>query len=106
MDITILGKNIYKARRDKGLSSDTLSELCDITPSYLRQIEAGSKTPSLQLFVKLCNKLQVSPDHLMHGVVSDDVDHSQGELGELFDKATPSQLQLIKAMLQAVVEVI
>lgn len=105
MDITILGKNIYKARRDKGLSSDTLSELCDITPSYLRQIEAGSKTPSLQLFVKLCNKLQVSPDYLMHGVVSSAVDQSQRELADLFDKATPSQLQLIKVMLKAAVEV-
>ena len=105
MDNVILGRNIYRARRDRGLSSDKLSDLCDITPSYLRQVEAGSKTPSLPLFVELCNQLNVSPAYLMNGVVNDSVDQSIEEIAELYRKATPSQLKLVAAMLKAASDV-
>ena len=105
MDTVILGRNIYKARRDRGLSSDKLSELCDVTPSYLRQVEAGSKTPSLPLFVELCNQLKVSPDYLMNGVVNDSVEHCTEEITDLFRAATPSQLKLISTILKAAKEV-
>lgn len=101
MDNVILGRNIYRARRDRGLSSDKLSELCDVTPSYLRQVEAGSKTPSLPLFVELCNQLRVSPAYLMNGVVDDAVEQSIEEITTLFRKATPSQLKLVAAILKA-----
>ena len=101
MDNVILGRNIYKAQRDRGLSSDKLSDLCDITPSYLRQVEAGSKTPSLLLFVELCNQLNVSPAYLMNGVVNETVDHSVEEIIELYRKATPRQIKLIATILKA-----
>ena len=101
MDSIILGRNIYKARRDRGLSSDKLSELCNVTPSYLRQVEAGSKTPSLPLFAELCNQLKVSPSYLMNGVVDDGIEYSMEEIADLFQKASPSQLRLIAAILKA-----
>ena len=105
MDTVILGRTIYKARRDKGLSGDKLSELCDITPSYLRQVEAGSKTPSLPLFVTLCDQLKVSPDCLLNGVVGSGIEYSTEEISELVRAASPSQLKLIAAMIKAAAEV-
>ena len=104
MDTVILGRNIYQARRDRGLSSDKLSELCDVTPSYLRQVEAGSKTPSLPLFVALCNQLKVSPAYLMSGVVNDGIEYGMEEIAELSRNATPSQLKLIAAILKAALD--
>ena len=103
MNTLILGRNIHRARRDRGLSSDRLSELCDVTPSYLRQVEAGSKTPSLPLFVTLCDRLHVSPSALLAGVVSEGEDDAE-ELKELCLRASPSQLRLILAMLRAAAE--
>lgn len=100
MDSVILGRNIHRARRDKALSSDKLSELCDITPSYLRQVEAGSKTPSLPLFVSLCNQLNVSPSFLLAGVVSDPLNQNIEELCLLCETATPKQLTLISAIIK------
>ncbi len=105
MDTVILGRNIYKARRDKGLSGDKLSELCDVTPSYLRQVEAGSKTPSLPLFVSLCNQLNVSPDYLLNCVVDNGIEYSAEEISELVRTATPSQLKLAAALIKAALEV-
>ena len=98
-----MGRNIHKARRDRGLSSDKLSEMCDVTPSYLRQVEAGNKTPSMPLFVTLCDKLQVSPSLLLAGVIEVE-DDSWEELKELCLSATPSQIKLIKALIQTALE--
>lgn len=104
MDTIILGRNIHKARRDRGLSSDRLSELCDVTPAYLRQVEAGSKTPSLPFFVALCNELNVSPSFLLSGVVNKTVDSSIEDLDMLCKTAKPSQLKLITALLRTSLE--
>ena len=100
MDNVILGRNIHRARKDKSLSSDKLSEMCDITPSYLRQVEAGSKTPSLPLFVLLCEHLKVSPSFLLAGVVSETVNQSYEELNALCKGATPKQFALITALIK------
>ena len=106
MDTIILGSNIRKARHDRGLTGDQLSELCNVTPAYLRQLEAGSKTPSLPLFVVLCDKLCVSPSFLLEGVVQETVDSSYEELVELCKTATPSQLRLVVNLIKAAVTTI
>ena len=103
MNTLVLGRNIYKARKDRGLSSDKLAELCDVTPSYLRQVEAGNKTPSLSFFVILCDQLQVTPSSLLSGVVQVKEDGRE-ELEILSQKATPSQMKLISALIKAAVE--
>lgn len=104
MNNLILGRNIHRARQDKCFSSDRLSEMCDITPSYLRQVEAGSKTPSLPLFVSLCEKLEVSPSFLLAGVVSNSLNKSFEELCMLCETATPKQLTLISAIIKTALQ--
>ena len=104
MNSLILGRNIYKARRDRGYTSDALSALCDVTPAYLRQVEAGSKTPSLPFFVTLCDQLKVSPSILLSGVVDTAVDSSIEELVELCKTAKPSELRLITALVKAALD--
>lgn len=104
MNSLILGRNIYKARRDRGYTSDTLSALCDVTPAYLRQVEAGSKTPSLPFFVSLCNQLKVSPSLLLSGVVDSAVDCSIDEIVALCKNAKPSELRLVTALIKAALD--
>ena len=41
-----LGKRINAVRKDRGLTADRLSEMCNINATYLRQIEGGVKRPS------------------------------------------------------------
>ncbi len=105
MNSLILGRNIYKARRDRGYTSDALSALCDVTPAYLRQVEAGSKTPSLPFFVTLCDQLKVSPSFLLSGVVDSSVDSSIDEIVALCRTAKPSELRLVNAMVKTALDV-
>ncbi len=106
MDKKLLGKRINAARKDRGLTSEKLSELCDINATYLRQIESGAKLPSLPLFVCLCEKLRTSPSYLLAEQLDDDESTGIDTLLELQNRATPGQLQLINAMILSALDVI
>ena len=97
MDRKEFGRRLRAARKGCGLTGEQLAELCSINPTYLRQLEAGTKLPSLPMFVLLCQKLQISPDYLLGA------DCSPSELAplrNLCQKATPIQLRMITAMVQ------
>lgn len=106
MDKKLLGKRINTARKDRGLTGEKLSELCDINATYLRQIESGAKLPSLPLLVCLCEKLRASPSYLLAGQFGGDEDTGIDALMELQHRATPGQLQLINAMIRSALAVI
>ena len=65
METKGLGKRINMVRKDRGFTADRLSELCSINATYLRQIEGGTKVPSLPVFINICNALKISPDYLL-----------------------------------------
>ena len=104
MDKAALGQRLRQARKDKGLTSEKLSELCSINATYLRQIEAGTKVPSLPVFVGLCRELGVHPDFLLMDSLPDIGIQEIRELSELLEKATPSQMKIITAMLCGVLK--
>ena len=90
----LLGRRINAARKDRGITSERLSELCNINDTYMRQIESGAKIPSLPVFVTICKELRVSPSYLL---AATDLD----ELTDLLKNAPPSQIRMMTAMIRA-----
>ena len=101
-----LGQRIRLARKDRGLTSEKLSEACFIDAIYLRQIEAGMKIPSLQVFILLCQALQVSPSYLLIDTIESDDFLELEELGHLLKAAAPSQLHLVTSMVRCALDCI
>ena len=65
MNSVTLGHRIREQRKGCGMTSEQLAEKCDVGAVHIRKIESGAKMPSLNLFVKLCNSLQTSPECLL-----------------------------------------
>ncbi|HVS86207.1 MAG TPA: helix-turn-helix domain-containing protein [Gaiellaceae bacterium] len=61
------GQRLREARENAGLSQHALS-FPGCTNAYLSRIEAGERTPSLQLIHELARRLDVSPEWLATGV--------------------------------------
>ena len=106
MEQSKLGKRINEVRKSRGLTADKLSELCNINATYLRQIEGGTKVPSMPIFVSLCQQLRVSPNYLLKDTLSDNEYSDITELAQLLDTASPSQIRLATAMIKSALEVI
>lgn len=104
MDKKRLGERLKKARKGKGLTGDKLAEACNIHTTYLRQMEAGTKVPSLPMFVTLCYELNVTPNYLLADVAADAVGDGMDELLELWEKATPEQLKMIVGIIRAALD--
>lgn len=105
MDKKALGKRINASRKEKGWTSEQLSEACDINATYVRQIEAGAKTPSLPVFISICNQLQVSPTYLLYDSLTDINSKEMDALWELWQTATPWQLKMITSMIEGALKI-
>ena len=65
LDYRALGLRIAKRRKALGLRQNALAAEIDISNNYLSGIECGKENPSLEVLVKLCNALKVTPDYLL-----------------------------------------
>ena len=106
MNKKLFGKKLNMARKDRGLTSEKLSEICGLNATYLRQIEGGTKIPSLPVFVLLCQKLKVSPSYLLSETFEDYDVQEMDVLFELWRQATPTQIKLIAAMVKSAIDVL
>lgn len=95
----LLGKQIKIARKQSGMTAEKLSELCDMDTTYLRQIECGSKMPSLSMFIILCRELRVSPSVLLSTILPEPEYAERDNLHELYRTLTPEQKDLLKTLL-------
>lgn len=99
-----LGKRINMARKDRHVTAEKLSELCNINATYLRQIEGGTKTPSLPVFISICNALKISPDYLLQDNLASNEISEIHELEQLWKNASPSQQEVAAVMIQALLK--
>ena len=60
-----LGENIRMFRQEKEMTIAELSDKCAMSPSWISNIETGKRTPSLPVFVKIANGLDVATDDLL-----------------------------------------
>lgn len=104
MDKKRFGRKLNTARKDCGLTSEHLAEICGLSPVYLRQIEAGRRMPSMPVFILLCQKLKVSPSYLLSEELEDHSIQEMDILYELWRHATPKQLKLISSMIKCALE--
>ena len=104
MEEKSLGRRINFVRKDRGLTAEKLSELCNINATYLRQIEGGTKLPSLPVFISICAALKISPDYLLRDALPDNELSAIRELEALWENAAPDQQELAAAMLRAALE--
>ena len=104
MDRKSLGRQINRARKGRGPTSEKLSEACNVNATYLHQIESGARTLSLPMFVSLCRALKVSPSYPLVDVLPDADIHDMDMLLELWQTATPKQIKIITAMVKSALD--
>lgn len=64
MDRKALGAAIKAARLENKLTQEKLAEIIGIVPSHVKQIEAGSRSPSVEVLYKLARVLNFSVDDI------------------------------------------
>ncbi len=61
----ILGRNVRRLRRKKGLTQEQLAFEAEIDLTYMGGIERGKRNPSLLVMARIAKALSVSPSRLL-----------------------------------------
>ena len=99
-----MGDRIRETRKKQGLTQEQLSEKIDITLEYMSQIERGLKTPSMQVFIKLVEILDVSADYLLRDSVSTRNLYGDRQVGAKLERLTPKQCVALEALIDTYIE--
>lgn len=62
-----MGNRIKLRRKELHIKQSELAEKLNISNNHISSIENGREKPSLDILLKICNKLQVTPDYLLLG---------------------------------------
>ena len=64
IDFKLIGSRIREVRNLRGLTSEQLSEMVDLSSESLRHIEIGASNPSLKKLFAIAEALDASLDYL------------------------------------------
>jgi transcriptional regulator with XRE-family HTH domain len=101
MDKIAFSKKFNAIRKEKNITSQHLSDICELSPTHIRKMSCASNLPSLPVLVKLCNILDVTPNYLL----SDSLDIKNGD--ELEDKLallSPEQIKIVTSVVNSLID--
>lgn len=101
MDKSALGKKLRDARQKKGYTQHALAEIADIGNIYLSEIERGLKMPSLNIFIKLIEALDISADYILRDELSSGKEYIYDEITQKLKNLTPKQRKTAADILDA-----
>ena len=84
MDKVALGIKLREARKNKGYTQEVLAEKADIGVMYLGEIERGIKMPSMNIFIKLIEALDISADYVLRDELSSGKEYVFDEITKKF----------------------
>lgn len=99
------GKRLREVRKKSKVTSDKLGFACGVNPVFIRQIEAGARMPSIPVFVKICDNLQVSPAYLLENEIQNPVTNKGwGELEEELRQLSETSRSMVREVLHSLIE--
>lgn len=99
-----MGDRIRESRKAKKLTQEQLAEILDVTPYYMGELERGNKTPSLDLFIKLIEALDVSADYLLRDIVSVGNVYGDTRMSRKLENLTPKQRVALEALIDTYIK--
>lgn len=66
----MVGELLREIREQKGLTQQLVSERAEISRSYLSEVERGRYSPTLEVFLRICEGLETSASELVRRLVT------------------------------------
>lgn len=99
-----IGERIRSTRELMSLSRERFAELCDISESFLSDIERGNKSLTTRTLRKICTAGNVSPDYIVFGSSQNnsDIDTIIDMIRQIDNRHIPYIINILKAYILAI----
>lgn len=104
LDYQQIGRRIAVRRRALGLKQVQVCERCDINSNYLSNIERAKSIPSLEVFVRICQALDTTPDELLVGAVRREEAETWKSVAEKLRSLNQEQLDMADSFISWVAQ--
>lgn len=97
-----MGSRIRLRRRELRIKQAELAEVLEISNNHMSSIENGRQKPSLDVFIRICNHLRVTPDYLLLGTM-----HAYNIPQDILEQlrlCSPADIQLAKDFIELLVK--
>jgi XRE family transcriptional regulator, regulator of sulfur utilization len=61
----MIGQELRKARKRAGFTQEELAQKAMLHPTYIGLLERNKRSPSLEVFLRLCVAMNISPGALL-----------------------------------------
>ena len=101
LDYKAIGKRIKIARINADMTQEHLSDLIELSPSHMSNIETGTAKVSLTTMVRIANALSVTVDDLLcDNLVHAKVQFEQ-DIQQLLDGCSELEIRLVKDVIES-----
>lgn len=104
MDKIVLGRRLRESRIKRGYTQQALAKKADIGEVYLGEIERGLKMPSMNIFIKLIEALDISADYILRDELTSGGTYIFDEITEKLKNLNPQQRKTAVDILDAYVK--
>jgi transcriptional regulator with XRE-family HTH domain len=66
----MIGDELHKARTAAGLTQEQLASKARLHPTYIGLLERNKRSPSLDVFLRICDAMKVSPATLIKRILA------------------------------------
>lgn len=64
-----MGNRIKSRRKELRIKQAELAEILGISNNHMSSIETAKEKPSMEIFIRICEELKVTPDYLLLGIM-------------------------------------
>lgn len=101
LDYKAIGKRIKIARINADMTQEHLSDLVELSPSHMSNIETGTAKVSLTTMVRIANALSVTIDDLLcDNLVHAKVQFEQ-DIQQMLDGCSELEIRLVKDLIES-----
>ena len=101
LNYTLIGRRIANQRKKLGLKQAELSELANISPTYMSSIERAVSIPSTEVIMRLAVALNTTPDEFLVGTAQSGCEEWK-RVAEKLRTLDKKQLKLIDGLIDFV----
>ncbi len=94
----VIGMNIKKYRKAAGLTQEKLAELLNISTVHMSHMECGHVSMSIDILLKLCHFLQVTPNQVLYGAYPEYPNNNERMLDGMNERTKLLAFQILELL--------
>lgn len=93
------GTRVRKIRKEQDMTIVKLAELCDSSENVIRNYEKSRRLPQVDMLIRICNALKVSPDYLLQDELVYESHQESEELLQKINRLSPKNVSVLRDMI-------